>query len=164
VDSDHPRAIAPCRFRLVTTGVTRSVVLTPRWAIKLPWGLMHSIIRGWLANRSEWRQRDEPGVCRPIFTLAHLVLVMPRADEVGDDTDWDNLLPNSGPWDRFDLDQGDSAKPSSWGRFGDEWVLIDFEKAWDVADRGWVGRLYYGRQERLARKWTTMDMEDADAA
>lgn len=126
-------------------GVNRSVVLVGRWAFKLPWGLGHSPVRGWLANRSEWRQRLRPDVCPPRWTLAHIVLVMPRANEVSE-----NMRPD------YDGLDGDEAKPSSWGRFSDEWLLIDFDRSWEPDDRGFVGALYWGRQERLARRWAEL--------
>jgi hypothetical protein len=128
------------RFQ-VAHGVNRTVLLAGRWAFKLPWGLGHVPVRGWLANRSDWRQRARPDVCRPLWTL---VLVMPRAEQL---------------WSR-DLDgyayEGDETKANSWGRFGDHWLLIDYDRSWDAHDRGLIGRAYWGNQERLARKWSKL--------
>jgi hypothetical protein len=127
----------------VRRGVTRVVFVGRRWAVKMPsvgyaWG-----VRGWLANRSEWRQRRRRGVARPVLTLGHVVLVMPVAERIGR---WDSVA-----------GEGDEAKPSSWGWFGDRgWLLVDFDRAWEQDDRGWVGGLYYGRQERLARRWSNL--------
>lgn len=143
----------------VARGVTRTVVVGRRWAVKIarpswrlspemgltPWG---TFIRSWLANRSEWRQRDRPGVARPVATVGHVLVVFPAARAVA----VEGLM---GPWcDRAD---GDEAKPSSWGHFpGEGWLLIDFDRCWEAADRGWVGGLYYRHQERLARRWADL--------
>jgi hypothetical protein len=135
----EPQSNHPGGRLQVVHGVNRTVVLAGRWAFKLPWGLGRVPVRGWLANRSEWRQRTRPDVCRPRWTLGHVVLVMPRAEEIwGEDLDGYFY-------------SGDEAKADSWGRFGDRWALIDFDRSWD--DRGFIGRLYWGNQERLARKW-----------
>lgn len=145
----------------IRRGVTRTVIVGRRWAVKLPIGLGMSfhglagdLVRGWLANQSEWRQRRRPGVARPRLTLLHLVLVMPAADWVGSDR-----FSVKGPWqsiDPADVGARDEAKPSSWGRFGDRWLLIDFDRAWERDGRGLVGRLYYGHQERSARRWARL--------
>lgn len=128
----------------VAHGVTRTVLVTRRWAIKVPTTKYpRNWIRGYLANQSEWRQRDRPGVNRPLCTLAHLVVVHPAADVVGH-REWGH-----GPWVGRD---GDDAKPCSWGRFGGAWRLIDFDRAW-VDPRGIVGPAYYAIQEWRARRW-----------
>jgi hypothetical protein len=125
----------------VIHGTSRTVLLVDRWALKLPWGLCHQPLRGWLANRSEWHQRHRPDVCPAVFTFGHVVLVMPRAEER-----WHDELEGYSY-------TGDEAKGDSWGRFGDRWLLIDYDRSWEADDRGLVGRMYWGNQERLARKW-----------
>lgn len=99
---------------MIVRGVTRTVILTRKYAIKLPGGLSGSIVRGWLANRSEWRQRKRREVSRPIGTLFHFALLMSRADRVG-------LEGEDGPWMKR---RGDIRKPSSWGLFGTKWLRI----------------------------------------
>lgn len=148
-------------------GVTRRVFLAGRWAVKVPrvhlvertpgahivHGWAGWALRGWLANRSEWRQRRRPDVARPVLTLAHVVLVFPRADEVGDDRTEDVPGPWSGHEDIEDGRERDERKPSSWGRFAGQWLIIDFDRAWESADRGIIGGVWFGYQERQARKW-----------
>lgn len=106
-----------------------------------------TFVRSWLANRSEWCQRDRPDVARPLLTLLHLVVVFPAADEVA--------VGRGVPWQaraHSHSHSGDEAKASSWGRFGHRWLLIDYDRAWE-SPRGFVGGRYYLHQERLARRW-----------
>lgn len=150
-------------MRRVTTGVTRTVYVGRRWAFKVPRldlaGLrpgQHRVglVRGWLANRSEWRQRHRPDVARPVATLGHLVLVMPAADHVPPN---DSPPPCAPAW--WPGESADEAKGSSWGLFGTEWKLIDFDRAWTEHDRGLVGRLYYAGQARKGRRWARLQRE-----
>ena len=144
----HPEAVG--RYE-VKHGVTRTVVLTKRYAIKLPWGQGHSVLRGWLANRSEWKQRRRPDVLRPVLTLGHFVVVFPRVSTY---VEWGaSFVWNFTKFVLPDYPDGDEAKESSWGLHDMKFVLIDFDRAWESPGRGIVGGLYYGNQERLARKW-----------
>lgn len=145
----------------IKRGVTRTVVLTKRWAFKLPGGLGHAWLRGWLANRSEWRQRNRPDVARPRLTLCHLVVVFPRAIHTGSDR-LDPIEQELPLWTQDGRYSAEEAKPSSWGAFDCpcgcgylRWMLVDFDRAWQQDSRGLVGSLYFGRQERMARKWMT---------
>lgn len=128
--------------------MTRTVFVGRRWAMKVPTlRYRRNMLRGWLANRSEWRQRKRRDVARPVATLFHLVLVMPSAYCTGDQLQ--GKL--EGPW--FDR-AGDEAKPCSWGWFRDRgWRLVDYDAAWEPGDRGLVGGVYYWIQERRARRW-----------
>lgn len=144
----------------VHSGITRHVLVGRRLAVKWP-SSYQWFVRGWLANRSEWKQRDRVGVNRPLVTLGHVVLVV-RSARVVPDNEW-----ASGPW-RFPGEEvpwadGDEAKVSSWGWFASGWRLIDFDRAWEHP-RGLVGSLYYGRQERLARKWAGLPALEAKTA
>jgi hypothetical protein len=128
------------RWQVVRSGVTRIVLLTPRYAFKLPRGY-----RGVLANESEWSQRHRPDVNSPLRSPLHLVQISRRAEK---------LFPG-GTWAEEREAEGysqEEAKSHSWGRFGDRWLLIDFDRAW-AEPRGLLARPYYARQERLARKW-----------
>jgi hypothetical protein len=154
--------------KVVTTGITRVVLLVgpvalkfprPRWDGDREYGNRpgRTFLRGWLANQSEWRQRHRHDVVTPLATVAHLVLVMPRADYVG------TLTMETACWVPWPVgaeaaaaemqSRGDEIKPSSWGRFGQKWLLIDFDRAWEPALQGRLGRLYYRRQQRLAARW-----------
>lgn len=123
-------------------GITRTVFVGRRWAVKVPSLHYRKPVRGWLANQSEWRQRHRRQVCRPVATLAHVALVMPAADRIG-------TASEHGPWVGLEPDEG---KPSSWGRFGHRWLLVDYDRAWEPP-HGLVGAVYYGLQERRARRW-----------
>lgn len=129
---------------IVAHGVTRRVWLTPRWAVKVP--QPSYFVRGLLGNRSEWKQRFRLDVNPPLVTLGYLVSVYRRADEVDDWDWWPGVIPGY---------SREESKPSSWGRFAGCWLLIDFDRAWEHP-RGPVGAIYYGRQERLARKWADL--------
>jgi hypothetical protein len=152
---------------IVRSGTNRTVLLSDRWAFKLPWGQGHSPVRGWLANRSEWRQRLRPDVCRPRWTLGHVVLVMPRAARTAEEMleHGDQCPPSFRLWIRAVIGcdgESDETKPCSWGWFGHRWLLIDFDRAWDESDRGLVGGLYYWNQERLARRWAQLVVTDPE--
>lgn len=132
--------------------MTRTVFVGRRWAVKVPTlRYRRNVLRGWLANRSEWRQRKQRGVARPVATLFHFAMVMPAAVCVGGEADpfWGE------PWLERD---GDDGKPCSWGWFpnGGGWKLIDYDRAWESGDRGLVGGVYYWRQERKARRWMNL--------
>jgi hypothetical protein len=88
-------------------------------------------------------------VARVRASLGHVVLVMARADAV-----WPESYRHGTGL------EGDERKGSSWGRFGSTWLLIDFDRAWEEP-RGVVGALYYGRQERLARRWMALPAREA---
>lgn len=150
---------------IVRRGTNRTVVLAGEWAFKLPWGRGRSPVRGWLANRSEWRQRLRPDVCRARCTLGHVVLVMPRCVCTAADMleHGDQYPPSFALWVKALIgcpDDTDETKPCSWGWFGHRWLLIDFDRAYDEDDRGLVGGLYYWHQERLARRWEHLVMAD----
>lgn len=72
----------------VRYGTTRLVLLTPRWAVKVPLvsrrghGRLWSLAHGVLANLSELRLSREPGVCPVVWSLAGLVQVYPRCRPV----------------------------------------------------------------------------------
>lgn len=161
-------ARSPDRYRdlvqIVTSGVTRVVFLAGRWAVKVPrcHGFGRStfweLTRGWLANRSEWRQRDRPGVARPIFTVCHFVVVYPRCLPLPLEMqldleaihDAESASVYRDGHEAFDLEE---TKPSSWKMLDGAPVLVDFDRAWEDHDRGWVGQLYYWRQDWLGRRW-----------
>lgn len=73
-------------------GTTRIVLLTPRWAIKLPLvssrghGWLWSLAHGVIANLSELRLSHEPGVCPVVWSLHGLIQVYPRCRPVSLDT------------------------------------------------------------------------------
>lgn len=105
---------------------------------------MHFGVRGWLANRDEWRRRDALGVNRPVRSLWHFCVISAAADEIGEG--------GCGPWDG---QPGDYIKPKNWGRFGDEWRLLDYEQCWE--DRGGIiARIYWWNSDRIGRRWIAL--------
>ena len=126
-------------------GVTRTVLRVHRWAIKLPGGhggySPERLLRGWLANRSEWKDRHRPDVIAPVFSLGGFLNVYPLADALVT-----GVEPQ--PWNVFCGYSHEEAKWSSWGCFDGRWLLLDYDRAWQPEGRGWVGRWYYGRMER----------------
>lgn len=172
------KALPDARFGINTSGVTRIVLLAGKYAIKVPYP--RKPLRGWLANRSEWIQRDRPDVNRPILTIGHLAAVYPRVLFQGTwdpencpfqavvpsglepDEDWDPHTPSG--YSR------EEAKGQSWGHGGQawghgtriRWCLIDWDRAWQHP-RGWIGGLYYWKQERLSRKWAALPHDSSPA-
>jgi hypothetical protein len=150
--------------KLCTDGVTRLVILVGPWALKLPRGMFRDRrwfgwwIRGWLANRSEWRQRHRSDVCPLMATVGHFVLIARRGEpvdrEAWEDSVVDVLVDYGYSWEE--------AKASSWARFDGRALLVDFDRAWQQGDRGWIGGWYYGRQERAARRWLAMPLDSAE--
>lgn len=140
-------------IEVVTTGVTRTVILTPRLAIKIAGRRGRYLVRGWLANRSEWKQWKRRDANEPGVSLFHLVTVSRRAELLGTDTDfdWDEVE----AWASLCGYQGDEVKLSSWGRVGGRWVLIDFDRSWEKP-YGLVGAIYQANQDRLGRKWSKL--------
>ena len=131
-------------------GITRTVLVTDNYAIKVP-SLHHRLlVRGWLANRSEWKQSWRTDVHPPLYTLGHVVTVYRAALTL------DGLDSSTAPWqDIPPRYTGDEAKRSSWGVVAGRLALIDYDRAWEDP-RGIIGGVYYWRQERLARKWARL--------
>lgn len=135
-------------------GVTRTVYGTRRFAFKVPrlrdgwrdWPL--NVVRGILANESEWHNRHRRDVATPCVSLFHIVLVMPRADSVGN---WDPEDAESAPIFQLGYDH-EELKGDSWGCFDGVWLLIDFDES-HREPRSLLGHWYWGRQERMAREW-----------
>jgi hypothetical protein len=115
----------------VHRGITRTVLVTGRWAVKFPSfrayghglrGVLWSVTRGIQANLSELAWSDSPGVCPVRWSLAGLVNVYPRADRVPDGAhiDWD-AIGFLGPADR---------KEPNVGRLAGRLVMIDYDMSW----------------------------------
>lgn len=149
-------------MRLDRSGVTRSVLIGRIWVYKIAKG-RSSLIRGVIANRSEWHQRDRTDVARPAWTFLYLIQCYPKASYVphwSQRGPWDNHPPRPSDDDDWSGWHGDEYKASSWGRFRDRWLLIDYDRGHQ--ERDWlIGKLYYGNQERLGRKWAKLTNEAA---
>ena len=108
------------RLSLNTEGYNRFVILTARYAIKIPslrcW---RDFLFGLLNNMHEAQaHRQEPFYC-PVLWAAPLglAIVMPRVRVLTDDEFPSVDLPDGGCAER---------KPSSWGWLGDRLVAIDY--------------------------------------
>ncbi len=78
----------------VARGATRTVLLIGRWAVKVPrcrltlphrTSRLHSFVRGWTANLSEFENRHASGVTPVLWTLAGVVSIYPRAEPLRSD-------------------------------------------------------------------------------
>lgn len=116
----------------VHRGITRTVFVAGRWAVKFPSlraygdgarGVVWSVTRGIQANLSEVAWSGSPGVCPVLWSLAGLVNVYPRADRLPDGAhiDWD-AIGFLGPVDR---------KEPNVGRLAGTVVMIDFDMSWN---------------------------------
>lgn len=143
-------------------GVTRTVWRVGSWAVKVPGGLackpgwrpvLWPLVRGWLANRSEWQQRWRATVNRPVWTVGY-VLQGYRVAELASlgDPEWHARRVFL---EDLHLYSDEELKHTSWGKVDGHWVLLDFDRCWEPP-RGWVGGVYWWRQERLGRKWSKL--------
>jgi hypothetical protein len=80
-------------MKVVRTGISRTVILVGRYAVKIPAtrrgtgalgtrGRIWSFAHGILANLSEQEWSDTPGVCPVLYGFAGLVNVYPRCEPV----------------------------------------------------------------------------------
>lgn len=118
----------------IRRGVTRTVLLIGRWAIKVPSlcthdqglkGALWSFCRGVSANQSEaeWSGYHE-GLCPVVFTAAGLLNVYPRCQPVEQDladADYD-AIGFAGPTDR---------KPANVGILNGRRVWLDYDMNWN---------------------------------
>lgn len=120
-------------------GITRTVILTRRWAIKIPTirGLGHldggariaSFCRGVLANRSEHEWSGVGGLNPVVWSLRGLVNVYRRADPVTEDE-----YPNDSPL--FELIAEDfvpigDRKAENLGRVDGQVVWVDYDYSYN---------------------------------
>lgn len=115
-------------------GCTRIVILTKRYAFKIPnfavsWGdKWRLFLHGLLANQQEWRfwsYGRYPELCPVIFYLPlGLLVVMPKAQELSDEEffsrDFKSLV------DRKDYCIPAEKKPNSFGWLNGQIVAIDY--------------------------------------
>lgn len=117
----------------VRRGITRTVVLIDRWAIKFPSlrshgdglrGLLWSVTRGIQANLSEQDWSGSPGTCPVLWSLAGLVSVYPRCAPVFrelSDAEYESTG-FLGPQDR---------KPHNLGYLDGRLVWIDYDQSFN---------------------------------
>ncbi len=129
------------RWRISRQGITRTVLLTSRWAVKLPSlrthgnglvGLLQSFCRGVLANQSEidWHgYKEARGALCPIrwHGLGGVVVVMPRCHPILVTADGEPVdpLPQLHP-----RSPGDN-KPENYGVLRGRIVRIDYDMSYN---------------------------------
>ena len=118
-------------------GITRTVFLAGRWAVKVPslrtygngvQGLLWSVCRGITANLSEIEWSGTPAVCPVRWTLAGIVNVYPRCEPVDPDEEIDYYAIG----ELFPTDK----KPENLGRLNGQLVWIDFDCSWNDCPHG----------------------------
>lgn len=122
----------------VKRGITRTVLLTRHWAIKVPSvrargfgvrGFLSSVTRGISANLSEcaWSTSDTPGICPVRWSLAGLVSVYPRCIPVDPDHEID--------WEAVGFPLPTDRKHQNVGWLNDRIVMIDYDTSWNDCPR-----------------------------
>jgi hypothetical protein len=117
----------------IRRGLTRTVILTRRWAIKLPslrshgdgaQGALWSLTRGIAANLSEAEWSGSSGTCPVRWSMAGLVNVYPRcAEPEHEPTDEDYTATGYiGPTDK---------KRSNVGVLNGQLVFLDYDQSWN---------------------------------
>jgi hypothetical protein len=117
----------------IRRGITRTVVLVGRWALKFPSlraygdgprGVVWSITRGIQANLSEITWTGSPGVCPVVWSLAGLVNLYPRCEPVLTEPTEEEYSATGvlGPTDR---------KASNVGWLKGRLVWIDYDMSWN---------------------------------
>ena len=112
----------------VNTGETRMVFVFDKHVIKIPrcmgyapsHGIVHSILRGWLANRTEYKWSGRRKVLCPVTVslLFSFIIVMERADSITEE-EFDNLPEDLG-FNSFER------KVDSLGKLNGEITIIDY--------------------------------------
>lgn len=121
----------------IRRGITRTVFLARRWAVKVPSlrahgdglrGVLWSWTRGVQANLSEFDWSGSPGTCPVLWSLAGLVNVYPRCEPVTEELSDEEYeaIGFLGPADR---------KPHNVGRLNGCLVWIDYDNSWNDCRR-----------------------------
>jgi hypothetical protein len=114
-------------------GVTRTVFLVGRWAVKVPrlsshddgvGGVFWSLCRGLLANLSERRHSHTSGVCPVLWSLAGVVNVYPRCLPVEHEPTEQEYTDTGyfGPADK---------KQANVGYLDGRLVFLDYDQEWN---------------------------------
>jgi hypothetical protein len=143
-------------------GVTRSVYKVGNKAVKLPNGyagyLPWKLLRGIMANQSEWNQRKtRDDIVKPLWTIFWVVQAYPiaKAPESGQ-TMWDVAM-------RLELiEQGYSAEEAhymAWMWLDDRLLLVDYDRS-DEEPRTRLAKLYFWNEDRKYNKWARDGLYD----
>ena len=135
---------------IVRRGITRTVWLTRRYAVKFPslrpygnglTGLLWSICRGILANQAEhtwWTNSHDPALCPVLRSwLGGIVQVYPRCEPLADD--YDGPLPE--PEHLGDLRDN---KPDNFGWLDGRLVRVDYDMNYNGCPHDRSGALRNG--------------------
>jgi hypothetical protein len=118
----------------IRRGITRTVVLTGRYAVKLPSlrshgqglaGVLWSLARGLSANLSEREWSGTPGLCPVRWSAAGLVNVYPRCEPVVHELaeeEYAAITGSPGPMDK---------KPQNVGVLDGQLVWLDYDYNWN---------------------------------
>lgn len=129
------------RFSINRRGITRTVILTPRWAVKVPTirglGILDSgsrvasFCRGVLANRSESEWSEVRGMNPVVWSFKGLINVYRRAEPVPDGT-YEDEADYEGITEWF-VPVGDR-KPENIGIVDGRVVWLDYDSSWNGMD------------------------------
>lgn len=120
------------RFQ-VRRGVTRTVLLAGRWAVKVPSlcahgkglrGVVWGIARGLSANLSEEEWSGQEGLCPVLWSFGGLVNVYPRCEPASEELTEDvyDAVGFTGPMDK---------KPANLGWLNGKLVWLDYDMNWN---------------------------------
>ena len=122
---------------IVRRGITRTVLLTGRWAVKVPSlrahddglrGVLGSFARGVLANLSETDWSGSPGVCPVRWSFLGLVNVYRRCEPVT----WE---PTEEEYRQIGFLGPVDPKPHNVGLLNDRLVWIDYDMSFNDCRR-----------------------------
>lgn len=117
----------------VRRGITRTVFLVGRYAIKVPSlrshergfsGVLWSFVRGASANLSEREWSGSTGTCPVLWSLGGLINVYPRCEPVT----WD---PTEEEYNAIGLSNPTDKKPHNVGLLNGRMVWIDYDMNWN---------------------------------
>jgi hypothetical protein len=146
-------------------GITRTVIVTPNYAIKLPSlrryggglaGLLWSVCRGILANQSEaswWNSigDDQRQYLCPVLHswLGGIINIYPRCDpyEVSDATAMAMSAREFRPLEKLNPQAGDT-KPDNYGWLGRRLVVLDYDLNYNGCPHDRSGALNRLEQEQ----------------
>jgi hypothetical protein len=118
----------------IRRGVTRTVLITRRWAIKVPQlkghdkglpGVLWSLARGLLANLSEQKWSHTPGVCPVRWSIAGgLINIYPRCEPIDHEPTPEEYESTGyfGPADK---------SRSNVGHLNGKLVFLDYDQEWN---------------------------------
>jgi hypothetical protein len=164
---------------LIARGITRTVIITPNYAIKLPSlrrygaglaGLLWSICRGILANQAEaewWRNATEdqrPMLC-PVLRhwLGGIINIYPRCDPYTATASMHTAMSSRDyrPLPELDPHPSDT-KPENYGWLGRQLVVLDYDMHWNGCPHDRSGARNRAQEDATARMQAELDRANAE--